>query len=222
MDNLQFSHGALKSSIDDRDKKDPHLTYAFPFPTVYNTDLSILVPNNIKYQRQIGACTASLAYYIEYLYWKKTGTYIKLSMAFLYLITKKYIDGNIIEGSAPRSALKAAQKYGICTEATFSSDFDQPYETFIKQEIPQKALDEALNYRIGQYTSIPIEPSLLAGAIYKYGLLYARMEIGDSYWKPTWLEKDIDPIKRPNPIVAGHAIHLIGSDDTGTNTKNDC
>lgn len=222
MENLPFSHGAQPSPEDLRDQlyRDKDLTYAFPFPTAHKTDLSIIVPGNVKHQKQIGACTGSLSYYIEYLYWKKTGKYVKLSMAFLYLITKKYIDKNTDEGSALRSVLKAAQKYGICTEETFPSNFNLQYKDFIAQEIPQKALDEALNYKIGQYTPIPIEPSLLAGAIYKYGMLYGRVIIGKEWWTPSYLEKDIDPIKPPKDKIGGHAIHLTGYDDSGEKTKN--
>lgn len=215
-----FGHGALPSPLDIRDREDSNLTYAFPFPTKYSTDISVIVPNNVKNQRQLGVCTASLTYYIEYLYWKKTGVYVKLSMAFLYLITKRYIDGNITEGSALRSALKAAQKYGVCTEATFPSNFDQPYQTFIAQEIPKEAMYEAMNYKIGEYTSIPIEPSLLAGAIYKYGMLYARVVIGYEWWSPSWAQSDIDPIKPPKQPIGGHAVNLFGYDDSGLKSKN--
>ena len=217
-----FGTGAFESPQDFRDQLycDKELTYAFPFPTQFQTDLSIFVPDNLKNQLSLGVCTASLAYYIEYLYWKKTGTYVKLSMAFLYLITKKYIDGNITEGSSPRSALKAAQIYGICTEATFPSNFAQTYDNFIAQQIPQAAMDEALNYRIGQYTPIPIEPSLIAGAVYKYGLLYGRIEIDSHWWRPSYLPKDIDPLQPPAGPFTGHMIHIFGYDDTQTKTKD--
>lgn len=210
------------SDIDERDHayKDKELTYAFPFPTQFKTDISIIVPQNVKNQRLIGACTASLTYYMEYLYWKKTGKYVKLSMAFLYLITKRFIDLNTIEGSSPRSALKAAQKIGVCTEETFPSNFSLSYADFMKQEIPAAAMSEAASYKIGMYRSIPIEPSLIAGAIYKYGLLYGRVEIDSHWWKPSYLPKDIDPLQPPSGPFTGHMITMFGYDDSDVKTKD--
>lgn len=221
-DNIPFGTGAHPSIPDERDElyKDKELSYGFPFPTQYQTNLSIFVPNNLKNQLSLGVCTASLSYYIEYLYWKKTGIYVKLSMAFLYLVTKRFVDGNTTEGSSARSALKAAQNLGICTEATFPSNFALSYEDFMAQIIPQAAMDEALNYKIGQYSSIPLEPSLIAGAIYKYGLLYGRVEIDSHWWTPSWLPKDIDPLQPPTAAFTGHMINLFGYDDSQAKTKD--
>lgn len=217
MNDQPFGLGAHPSPIDERDQhfKDSELTYAFPFPTVYTTQWPSLLPENVKHQHSIGICTSSLTYEVELLYWRKTGTYVKLSFAFLYLITKKYIDKNTDEGSSLRSALKAAQKYGVCTEATFPSKTNVSYEDFIKQEIPQAAMDEALNYRIGAYRPIPIEPSLMAGAIYKYGALYGRVEIDSNWWTPTWFKKDIDPLRPPKAAKSGHAVNFFGYDCSG-------
>jgi len=217
MENNPFGTGAHESPLDERDQNyvDKEITYAFPWPTVYDTKF----PGKVKYQKKIGACTGSLTYYIEYLYWKKTGVYVELSMAFLYKITKKYIDKNEQEGSSLRSALKAAQKYGVCTEKTFPSNFDQSHGGLLDQPIPNEAMEEALAYKIGQYGPIPIEPNLIAGAIYKHGMLYARVGIDYHWWTPDWLTEHIDPLERPSLYASGHAIHLTGYDDQDTDTK---
>ncbi len=211
MEQNPFGLGAFESPIDERDHKDDEISFAFPFPTVYATQH----PVKVKHQKKIGACTGSLVYYIEYLYWKKTGVYTELSMAFLYKITKKYIDKNEYEGSALRSALKAAQKYGVCTEKTFPSNFDQTHGQLLDQEIPSKAMEEALLWKIGEYGSIPIEPNLISAAIYKYGMLYGRVNIDYHWWLPSWLSKDIDPLEKPSLHHSGHAIHLHGYDYSG-------
>lgn len=214
---MPFGAGAHESAQDDRDQKylDKELSFAFPFPTTYDTQF----PGKVKYQKKVGACTGSLVYYVEYLYWKKTGVWTELSMAFLYKVTKKYVDQNGQEGSSLRSALKAAQKYGVATEATFPSNFDQSHSGLLDQPIPQTAMEEALSFKIGRYGPVPVEPNLIAGAIYKHGMLYARVGIDYHWWTPSWLTKDIDPLERPSLQYSGHAIHLTGYDDQGADTR---
>lgn len=208
-DELEIGFGADKSKKDRRDFKDSKIAFEYPYPESGKTDIDILA---VEYQRKIGACTAALKTYIEWLYYKKTGTYIRLSMAFLYIVTKLYIDKNRTEGSSLRSALKAAFKYGVCKEDTFPSNFKLTHEQFISQEIPQKAWTEALEYTIGGYINIPIDRSLLSAALDKYSLLYVRFSIDKNWWTPTWDAKDILPLKPPIDTPTGHAVILNGYD----------
>lgn len=215
-----FGTGALPSKIDPRDVKDTSLTLSYPYPSEYETFIDML---EVEDQEKIGICTSYLKTYIEYLYFKKTGKYVRLSAAFLYIITKLYIDKNMQEGSQLRSALKAAQKYGVCTEATFPTNVNMTHAQFLSQSIPKEAWNEALNYRIGGYINIPIEKSLLAAAIHKYGMLYARMEVGSSWWTPSWHWKDILPLRKPSSVVSGHAVNHHGyeiSDKTKIRGRN--
>jgi len=219
MEDFPFGTGASRSTEDKRDHKDEEISFAFPFPAIYESNIGIIVPENVKNQKKIGICTASLVYYIEYLYWKKYGAYVKLSIAFLYLITKRHIDNNDFEGSSLRSALKAAQKYGVCTEASFPSNTDLSYFDFMKQKLTPALMEEALLYKIGEYVSVPIEPNLIAGSIYKNGMVYARVCIDFHWWKPSWLTSDIDPLQKPVGEYTGHAVHIVGYNDTGEKTK---
>lgn len=207
----KIAFGAHKSKKDARDHKDNTLVKAFPYPISHEIDVSKI---RSFYQGEIGICTgAALTVAImEYLYWKKTGKYTKLSVAFLYMVTKLKIDVNFQEGSSLRSALKAAYKYGVCTEQTFPTDINMTHDQFLKQIIPKEAWTEALNYTIGGYISIPVDESLIAAAIWKYGPLYARMEVGDTWFTPSWLEKDISPLTRAKKIISGHAIALTAYD----------
>lgn len=207
-----FKTGAFKSKKDKRDIKDPHLALATPYPDEFTTDFpgftgfdaSLL---DARYQRQIGACVlCTIATHVEYLYWKKTGIYKKLSVAFLTCIVKRFIDQNSDEGTAIRSALKAVMKYGICTEDTMPTNYSLTWEEFINQPIPEKAWTEALDYTIGGYIYVPVDRSLIAAAIYKYGLVAVRMECGDTWWIPSWNPKDIFPLRKPKTIVSGHAV----------------
>lgn len=221
MPNISF--GAHPSKKDKRDIKDKHLALATAYPDKYSVDMSKI---GVFYQSKLGICTAAalVCSIIEYLYWKKTGKFVQLSVAFLYIVTKTKIDQNIIEGSSLRSALKAAYKYGVCTEATFPTDVEMSHGEFISQKIPDAAWTEALNYTIGGYVSIPVDQSLIAAAMYKYGPLYARFEVSSTWFTPSWMEKDISPLKAGKPVLSGHATAIwsydLSTDDEGMWLRN--
>lgn len=201
--------GCHESTCDARDIVDPTISKAYPYPAFHETDIDAL---NIKgtderYQKKIGVCVAcSIATYVEWLYWKKTGVYVKLSVAFLYIVIKKLLDKNRYEGTSPRVGIQAVMKFGICTEATFPTNYDLTHDQFIDQKIPDAAWTEALNYKIGGYVNVPIERSLLAGHIHKYGMLLARYNCGETWWVPSWLPRDIFPLKKPKVLVSGHLV----------------
>lgn len=212
-----IAFGAHKSKRDARDHKDSTLVKAFPYPQKHEVDMSAI---RSFYQGQIGICTgaALVVSIIEYLYWLKTGKYVKLSVAFLYIVTKLKVDVNFVEGSSLRSALKAAYKYGVCTESTFPTNIDISHGEFLAQTIPKQAWNEALNYTIGGYVSIPVDQSLIAAAVWKYGPLYARFEVSDKWFKPSWFEKDISPLVSGKPVLSGHAVAITAYDLS--NAKN--
>jgi hypothetical protein len=203
---LHIGFGAAPSKKDPRDKKDKELALAYPYPSKYDVDMAKV---DVFYQSKIGVCTAAaLCGIIEWLYWKKTGKMVKLSVAFLYIVTKLHIDGNFYEGSSLRSALKAALKYGVCTEERFPTNVNLSHSSFLLQTIPKEAWNEALQYKIGGYVSIPVDESMLAAAMFKYGPLYTRFEVSHKWYSPSWFEKDISPIVAGSPIDSGHAVAL--------------
>lgn len=206
-----ISFGARESVKDRRDKVDKDLSLAVPYPIAYEVDMSQI---SVFYQGKLGVCTgaALVVAIIEYLYWKKTGVYTKLSVAFLYIVTKLKVDQNFIEGSSLRSALKAALKYGVCKEDTFRTNIEMSHADFISQHIPDNAWTEALNFTIGGYVSVPVDASLIAAAMYKYGPLYARFEVGNKWYTPSWEEKDLSPLTKSAVIESGHAVALTAYD----------
>lgn len=215
MEPSPFGQGAHPSPEDkrDHDHADKELALGFPFPEEYETDLGFMLPGQVKDQQKIGICTSSLTYLLEYLYWQKYGVYTKLSMAFLYLVTKRLVDANDYEGTSLRSALKAAQKYGVATEKTFPSNNGLSYSDFMKQQISPAAMEEALLWKLGEYKPVPVEPNLIRAAVWKYGLVYARVGIDSQWWRPSWAPKDIDPLRKPKGEYTGHAVHFIGFKD---------
>jgi hypothetical protein len=204
--------GALPSTKDTRDVKDTTLSGVLPLSVNYDTHIDMI---EVEHQKKIGICTSYLKSYVEYLYYLKTGKYTRLSAAFLYIVTKRYIDQNKYEGSSPRSALKALMKYGVCRESVFPTNTDLTHEQFVTQDIPKEAFNDALSYRIGGYISIPTEQSLMAYALDKYKLLYTRFELGEEWYtdingKITWDKNLILPLRGPKTVISGHAVLLSG------------
>lgn len=209
MDKNQISTGAIPSVADSRDFS------ATIYPTgIIEDEIYTNIDDVVKYvyQKQIGACTAcALVKIIEYLFYKKTGVYTQLSVRFLYNITKQYIDCNTNEGSSLRNALKASQKYGVMTEQDCPSNFDTTHSEFISLVITQDMLLKASKYKIGAYYSIPVESSIIHYALKRFGTLYARFEVGDTWYKPTWNKSDILPLKQSSNIISGHAVGIFKS-----------
>lgn len=226
MDDLekQIGFGAFPSPKDYRDHQDPELVQGLPYPAEFHTDVTPLVVTN---QKKLGICTSNLAYYAEWLYFKKTGVYTRLSRRFLYSVTKNLIDQNAMEGSSLRSALKAAYNYGICKEETFPSDTEGfTHDQYIDiNAIPPAAWAEAKNFKVGGYISIPTTKEGLMQGLYKYGLLYSMMQVGKEWWTDingnvTWDRTKIDPLRPPVNVVSGHAVVHTAYDPVSLELRN--
>lgn len=199
----EIGFGAHPSSHDYRDVKDYHYSLATPYPPDYTDDLSEI---EVTMQGKLGICTANLCYVIENLYAKK-GVKIKLSRRFLYTVTKHYIDQDTMEGSSLRSVLKAAYKYGVAPEEMVPTNVSISHEQFISDyTFTPEIWAEALKYRIGGYISIGLDRESIANAISTYGSLYARMEVGEEWFRPSWRSEDILPLKKPIRPISGHAV----------------
>lgn len=208
------SFGALPSKPDYRDYRSAAFAPAIPLSV--NTDVSTI---SITNQGALGICTSNLAYIMEYLFWKKTGTYVRLSRRFLYTMTKVAVANDSFEGAQLRDVLKAAQKYGVCTEATYPSDTTGvPHEKYIDvKDIPVKAFEEAQQYRIGAYYFISPDQFSIAEALTKYGVLYCRYEVDKNWWtakdgRYSYLASDLEPLRPPSGSSNGHATVLSGYD----------
>ena len=200
------------SPVDHRDHKDVTLG-ASPYPAKYIHDISKL---EMRMQYNIGKCTgAGDAKRVDDL------QNITSSDDFIYLATKKLIDLNETEGSSIRSVLQLLQTKGACLQSTWSVPVTQSmtYDQYILNYPPTNAFTEALNHKIGQYISIPINVELIKAAIYKYGMLVVRMEVGQEWWtdtqgNTTWNSIDILPLRAPKQVVSGHCIVIYGYDTT--------
>lgn len=214
--NFKLGLGAHPSPTDHRDHQDKEIALGIPYPDKYMADLTNL---EMRMQFQIGKCIGeSTGKKIDSLYFPN-----EFSDDFIYRGTKQFIDKNTNEGTSFRAALKFAQQYGVCKKPTFQIPVTQSmtYAQYLTYPIPQAAFDEAKNYKIGQYLSIPVDVSLLKAAIYKYGMIVARVDVGSEWWTDSkgtdsWNPADILPLRSPKQVISGHGIVIYGYDSTIT------
>jgi C1A family cysteine protease len=199
--------GAKASTLDSRDFK---FVSNSQIPDAYFSPLGAGY-TTIQDQKKLGVCTmVSLVKYVEHLYFKKTGVYTRLSVRFAYTMMKNLIDADGNEGSSMRNALKTLMVYGTCKEEIYPTDYTLSHSDFISMSIPNECFEQARNYKIFSYYSVPTDKSLVCGAIYNHDLVYARYEVDKQWYSPTTLSKDICPLRPPIGQGSGHAVLLSG------------
>lgn len=169
---------------------------------------------NIEHQHNVGICTAiSLVQNRE----KVNGR--KYSPEFQYLLQKKYYDLDYEEGSSIFSALKVGKNYGFLPLELWTHTTEQdrylPYNQYIQKLtiIPQTEIQRLVNLcvdKISGYASVDVsDPQAIARAINESeaGIL-CRYGCGSTWWLPSWLPQDINPLRRPIPETSGHAIGM--------------
>ena len=170
------------------------------------------LPENIEHQHGVGICTA-----ISFVQNREKTNGKKYSADFQYLLQKKFIDLNWDEGSSVFSALRVGKTYGLLpiNQWTYTTEQDRylPYSQYIAklQAIPLSEVLRLCNLcvdKISGYAQVNVsDPQAIAKAINdsEAGIL-CRYGCGSTWWLPSWLSKDIDPIKKPIPETSGHAI----------------
>lgn len=209
---LQIGWGTLESPKDYRDIQLADVAMALPIPQSYFLNIS-QCPVTMQYKR--GTCVAhATAKRKERVEIEDSGTFTALSPRFLYALIKK-ADGDTNEGTAIRNGLKVISSQGICTEATYPSDYpDMSHAEFMDiTKVPPLAFDEAMYYRDTSYASVPVDKDSLKQAIMSGNGVIARVVIDSQWYTPSWLESDILPLKAPlTQSLGGHAIWVTGFD----------
>jgi len=135
------------------------------------------------------------------------GKWLTFSRDFLYTLARALdgIEHHGDDGSTPIAIMKVLQKYGVCLEETLPYNPDPN----AKVTIPQKAYDEALQYRIKNYAkaqtlqemkhAIAIGKTLLSGVIVTDTFMYP--EEGGFCGIPG------------GAIYGGHCINIVDYDD---------
>lgn len=201
-----FGTGAHESAFDHRTWQHP-LDLAAPL----NTAGVVYTPKDIEHQHNVGICTGiSLVQNAQ----KANGK--KYSPDFQYLLQKKLIDPNWVEGSSIFAALKVGKTVGFLPRELFTwvteEDRKLPYAQYIAklQSIPNAEVARLSSLcvdKLAGYAQLPVDLVSLAHGVSdsKAGIL-CRYEVGKEWWTPSWLTKDIDPLRAPQQIVSGHAI----------------
>ena len=173
------------------------------------------LPEEIEHQHKVGICCAISIVQMAQKYHKT-----KYSPDFFYLVMKKFIDQNWIEGSSLFTAVKAANKYGFLPIEDFvyikENDRNLSYQDYILklQAIPEEEINRLLalcEYKLPGYTRVDTSvPEKIAAAIQNSDVgILTRYNVGSEWWTPSWDKKDINPLKAPKQTISGHAI--IGS-----------
>lgn len=201
--------GAIESPVDPRTAKHEELV-ALGAPLVQGgVDYS---PTDIDDQHTVGICTG-----ISLVQNRNKANGKKYSPDFQYLLQKLYYDLNWTEGSSIFSALRVGKNFGFLPAElwTHTTEADRvlPYSMYIAklQAIPAAEVQRLIALcvdKIPGYAQVNVsDPQFIASAINasEAGIL-CMYRIGKEWYTPSWLPKDIDPLKPPKVVISGHAI----------------
>lgn len=217
-ENLIPATGAEPSINDVRTIK--HEDVSMSNPELFIKGGTSYVPYDILSQHKVGICTAISRVQLRQ---KQTGK--KYSPDFQYLLQKKFVDGGWYEGSSIFSAMKVAKNYGFLPIELFTHVTEQdrylPYSQYIEKlkDISDSEIQRLLKLcvdKIAGYAYLdPNDSQKIAKAIFdsSAGIL-CRYNCGDTWWRPSWATKDINPLREPIPATSGHAVIVSAFDYT--------
>lgn len=217
--NEQLGTGAGHSELDPRTVK--HSPYDQAVPLVKGG--AEYLPTEIEHQHSVGICTA-----ISRVQMRQKQTGKKYSPDFQYLLQKKYYDLDWDEGSSPLHSNKVAKNFGFLPLSlwthTTENDRYLPYTEYIAklQVISDTEIARLVSLcvdKIAGYARVNIaDAQAVAKAVIdspKQSGLLCRYGCQKNWWTPSWLAKDIDPL-RNGPETSGHQIILASFDYTVT------
>jgi Putative peptidoglycan binding domain len=205
--NNPFSFGALESKFDNRT-----ISYEPTLAALFTQGGVDYLPTDIENQHTVGICTA-----ISLTQERGKSNKKKYSADFQYLLQKKFYDLNWAEGSSILNALKVGKKYGFLPTDkwthTTEADRNLTYMDYILklQSIPDTEIQRLLGLCVDKilgYSQIDVNsPVAIARAIGESGAgIICRFQVGKEWWTPSWLPKDINPLRPPVQVISGHAI----------------
>lgn len=151
-----------------------------------------------------GPCSAYSAAAIKTWHEKKdVGLGEDLSPYFVYHLRNNYPES----GMYPRDTMQILQKYGIATAKSFKKTKMKRLE-----DIPEKVIKEAHNYRIEGYARVNTIEGLKR-SLFKNGPCYIAMPVyhGEwDFWRPRFGEK----------MLGGHALVVVGYNKQGFWLRN--
>lgn len=217
--------GSVPSPIDYRDQLAAKAVYdamagVANLPPSFLTDLTAL--GEVLDQNKVPACVShAWALVMKYWWYKTHGEIVNFSPRFLDIMSAQPDipwDG----GRVPRNVCKVSYNFGCCTEALLPNETaNRPGESdaqailrYRGATITQVMKDEAAKYKIPGY--IRVNDAVVSDfrtAVYQFGLVSGLFSIGSEWWTPSWLPKDILPLRTPAQPVGGHQIVVHGWQD---------
>ena len=192
--------GGLQSPDDPRDFKPEDLTgKASPTPASYVA--SVLAP--VYEQKSKPACGGHGGTTFFQALAKNGET---LSPRFVYAMCKK-IDGvPDSQGTTGRAIMQVLQKYGVCSDVLFPNDTSLSYAEYIDtSKISPQAYADALTRRIGAYAKLPsTDLQTIKDNIFNNEAVLILGKLGNEWWTPSELAKDILPLRPPVNVISGH------------------
>jgi len=170
-----------------------------PIPKVFINDYL----GEINHQHKIPACGSHAGVTLKNIQEGKD-----LSPSYLWKRIKQ-IDGFRPEDGTTMDAIfKALKKWGVCEKSLLQNNTLDSLAKYTDPSVITKEMDDnASNYKIESYafTWNPTS-SQLKKAIYENKAVIILFRIGPEWWTPSWLEKDILPLKSTFPISSGHFV----------------
>lgn len=179
----------------------------------------IPLPKSFDYTRRMspvrdqgsdGTCVAfaSVVGVKEYQDTKEYRKFIELSPRFVYNLCKKFDGAPEEEGTYPRVAMKVLLNYGVCPESYW------PYKPQQNDRPKKNAEKDAKRYRIKAYARLKavleMKRSLLVN-----GPFLAGVEVFESWLAKKAQKTGLIPIpKRNEELIGGHAVCIVGFDDS--------
>ncbi|MED4652714.1 C1 family peptidase [Bacillus pseudomycoides] len=168
-------------------------------------------------QGQLGSCTANaiVSGLREYLLKQSGRPFVLLSRLYLYYHERK-IEGDIQNdnGAILRDGMSVLEKLGVCPEK------DYPYQIEHFRDTPSsKSENDALLYRIGQYSRVQDLPRLKSALAHGLPVVLGFLVTNAFYHSDEVRKTGIVPISGTDDVIiedgqpAGHAVCAVGYND---------
>lgn len=165
----------------------------------------------VRNQGNEGTCVAfaSVVGVKEYQDTKEYKNLISLSPRYLYSLCKKYDGSPEEDGTYPRMAMKMLLNYGTPPEIYWPY---QPHQT----DKPKAGADKAaIKYKVRAYARLRTMPEMKRSLVVN-GPFLAGIDVYDSWFTKKVNKTGLIPMpKRKDIYQGGHAICIIGYDDSG-------
>lgn len=166
----------------------------------------------VEDQGQLGSCTANAAVgAVEYLDNRIDKTYKNYSRLFLYYNERKLEHTTLIDsGAYIRDAIKALNRYGVCTEETWPYDISK---YAVRPSIG--AYKEALKYIETSYMRVNQTEQEMMSALFLGYPIILGFSVYESFESDTVAQTGVVPMPgQGEKLLGGHAVLAVGYDQS--------